>query len=1659
MMKRITKSLLALALSIMLLSMLPICSLALDAETPEQRQANLPYNAEYFFKASDARRTGTYPSYAYNGTLLEADNTIEIIGNEETYNFTIDTALLGITSNDVLAVTDAPQTVTLSGEPVKYIGIFANMKAEPGATTTSTTADLTLDFVSNNVNDKVFEDVTITSMFVNSGKSFSLETSLKTPNNPGQRFSAIDNDTYFNLIELDLENNINEVASITFGKADYDYHIIGIVEIGYTPTELEGIESSVVVDLIPKFVGGGVENLPKQSLHEIDSTEAGELQTILNVIDSSHEHYDYINNLLEGYKLYAPQKERKEDYDELAATYLDFTLEDIYADKENKDTHLSNLQQLLDFYDEQEATDKDALISIMDWAEFEMPVEEKNVFIELGSEKYAAISDIIADYPDYEKQKDLEKNIKELFDYYDGKTVAELNSDESKEHIAELSTLIGYYDAIDEITAEFTDAGKEDKIIVSYDDAERAFIEKLKNFYSNYQNSENNYHYDLTSYFNLGMTANPGDFVASYWGSNNTTKVDGVSYRAGILKSKWDKVAGETGIVAAKSNINYSLDGYRHIPSLDFYKSLTENYPTFKISTETDADDKNVVAFNSNTITIKGSGRMAKTLDLLSLGGQNNGNPRFDININYTDGTTQNQDIIAIWSGYWQAAVSGLTTSATGDAEIYNKNGVATAGSAKFIFTAFSIPLEEGKIIDDIVIKRKSGPEAILVALSEQVVSNDKFQNKFIELYNEVKEYDEDTFDINGATTFYYYCKEAENRGIDISTIKDADGNTVDDITVIEKFSNEILVANAKFKKEGKAEVVATVEFSQPVDKAQLEANLKVEKMGVEKYEKAEVSEITMSEDNKTATIKIVDKLLGGVEYKISILENLTVKNSDNKISKPYEFIYTSSAYIDFDVRGEFAKVNKDKFTATLSFTHGINTSELIDNITVTKAGKEFEDYSIDNITSTGAVITLSDEPLGNVQYKVLVSETLKLAGEFSEYNIGKTYEFVYDSKPYLSASEIADGKITITNTTNEGIYTYRLVATEIAKDDSDVFANYEKTITAYPGTSEVHTLGTNGTGNIFASLWDENQKLLVNISGDIKATTSKTDENADFKKPTLDTNNVLKIAGFTKGEKVKDKNITLEIFRTDSTVNSGNPKSFIKTQALTNEDGYFEIVISLNDKIMTDSEYKTGSLLSFSLGGDDFDAPVTTEIKTVYYATANQRKVALQNIIDATSETEIYNLIKSGTVVYDYNILGLPEDVYKATGYDMNKVAKMIFAKKASLSADSNKNIDNSLEIIRQLIIVSAFNQDMRDVIAKDGYLLHEDIMGYSSLIDTAGVTLYNLYKTAVSKEGRDLIIDYILAETQDYADVNALISKMIPKMLLIELEYPIDNGGVGYVSNVLTSANTTIVGLSIPKYFAFSDKSGIDKAIAQATIAINDDITKVVNDYYRDNYNPGNPNDSGSGSTGGGFSSGSSSVSSFGADQPYLDSIANQTATENSGTVFKDVSKNHWASNYILELYDKNILSGKGDGTFAPEDGLTRAELVKIIVAAKNLKPNGASIPFTDVSADSWYLPYVQAAYSNGIISGVTDTSFAPDQKISRQDLCVVLYRLTTDKTAGEINFTDSNNIAPYALDAVRCFVNLGIINGFEDGSFRANDGCTRAQCAKIISMFLQQ
>jgi len=225
-----------------------------------------------------------------------------------------------------------------------------------------------------------------------------------------------------------------------------------------------------------------------------------------------------------------------------------------------------------------------------------------------------------------------------------------------------------------------------------------------------------------------------------------------------------------------------------------------------------------------------------------------------------------------------------------------------------------------------------------------------------------------------------------------------------------------------------------------------------------------------------------------------------------------------------------------------------------------------------------------------------------------------------------------------------------------------------------------------------------------------------------------------------------------------------------------------------------------------------------------------------------------------------------------------------------------------------------------------------------------------------------------------------------------------------------------------------------------------------------------PGGPNvvtppGGGGGGGGGGLGGGTQIVS------PELLGPTNVPLppAEDVVSVFADVSDLLWAIDAVNNLFERGVISGRPDGTFDPDNTITREEFTKMIVHAAGIQNNYASADFYDVQPTNWAYAYVGAAVEAGLINGVGDGYFGFGQNITREDMAVIMYRVASnmgmDIQPTEHTFNDGHAISEHAENAVNAAFSLGLINGVGGNMFNPRGDATRAQAAVIIHRFIQE
>lgn len=185
--------------------------------------------------------------------------------------------------------------------------------------------------------------------------------------------------------------------------------------------------------------------------------------------------------------------------------------------------------------------------------------------------------------------------------------------------------------------------------------------------------------------------------------------------------------------------------------------------------------------------------------------------------------------------------------------------------------------------------------------------------------------------------------------------------------------------------------------------------------------------------------------------------------------------------------------------------------------------------------------------------------------------------------------------------------------------------------------------------------------------------------------------------------------------------------------------------------------------------------------------------------------------------------------------------------------------------------------------------------------------------------------------------------------------------------------------------------------------------------------------------------------------------------TALAEKADDFTDVSRSDWYYQFVDYVTSKGYFNGVADKTFAPADNMTRAMFVTVLFRFDGAKGDRSQSAFTDVAPGEWYTDAINWAAANRIVDGVGNGKFAPNDPITRAQMCTMIerylalykkaWKVTLPETGSVSVMVDESAIPAYALAAVKQCQRHGLVNGFEDGTFRPNELSTRAQVAAVI------
>ena len=171
-----------------------------------------------------------------------------------------------------------------------------------------------------------------------------------------------------------------------------------------------------------------------------------------------------------------------------------------------------------------------------------------------------------------------------------------------------------------------------------------------------------------------------------------------------------------------------------------------------------------------------------------------------------------------------------------------------------------------------------------------------------------------------------------------------------------------------------------------------------------------------------------------------------------------------------------------------------------------------------------------------------------------------------------------------------------------------------------------------------------------------------------------------------------------------------------------------------------------------------------------------------------------------------------------------------------------------------------------------------------------------------------------------------------------------------------------------------------------------------------------------------------------------------------------FSDITMNAWYHDAVDSAVTSGLMKGESDTSFAPNKPLTRAMLATILYRVSGDKAPH-SHPFTDVPSGRWFSDAIAWAYESGVVNGTSDDTFSPDDNVTREQAAAMLYRFAGRPTAsGDVTaFNDADKISAYAVEPLRWTVGEGIINGKSEYTLDPLGTATRAEIAKIMTVWL--
>ena len=177
-------------------------------------------------------------------------------------------------------------------------------------------------------------------------------------------------------------------------------------------------------------------------------------------------------------------------------------------------------------------------------------------------------------------------------------------------------------------------------------------------------------------------------------------------------------------------------------------------------------------------------------------------------------------------------------------------------------------------------------------------------------------------------------------------------------------------------------------------------------------------------------------------------------------------------------------------------------------------------------------------------------------------------------------------------------------------------------------------------------------------------------------------------------------------------------------------------------------------------------------------------------------------------------------------------------------------------------------------------------------------------------------------------------------------------------------------------------------------------------------------------------------------------------------AGPTFTDVPVTHWAYTAVEKASEAGLMNGYADGRFGKNDPITRGQMVQILYNYYG-EDCGTNSGFSDVPASAWYAKAVTWASKKGVVSGYSNGTFGPDNQLTREQMVTILYNVAdkpeTNPSAIS-QYSDYYQVASYAADGFAWAVSNKVVSGTSSTTLSPRGTATRAQVAVILVRYLE-